>query len=186
MTDNGGEFNSDEFREVASILNIQVGTTTAFSPYQNGLCEQVHAITDHMLMKLKAENSDLHLETLLFWANMAKNSLQMRNGYSSHQLVFGRNPNVPNILQAKLPALEGSTSEVFQKDLTALHEARKAYIQSESSERIRQALRSKVRASEQVFQCGDKVFYKVFYKPEGKERWLGPGKVVFQDGKVLL
>ena len=26
----------------------------------------------------------------------------------------------------------------------------------------------------------------MFYKREGKERWLGPGKVVFQDGKVVF
>ena len=26
----------------------------------------------------------------------------------------------------------------------------------------------------------------VFYKREGKEKWLGPGKVVFQDGKVVF
>ena len=25
-----------------------------------------------------------------------------------------------------------------------------------------------------------------FYKREGGERWLGPGKVVFQDGKVVF
>ena len=39
-----------------------------------------------------------------------------------------------------------------------------------------------MRASEQVFEHGD----RVFYKREGKERWLGPGKVVFQDGKVVF
>ena len=26
----------------------------------------------------------------------------------------------------------------------------------------------------------------MFYKREGKERWLGPGKVVFKDGKVVF
>ena len=26
----------------------------------------------------------------------------------------------------------------------------------------------------------------VFYKREGREKWLGPGKVVFQDGKVVF
>ena len=39
-----------------------------------------------------------------------------------------------------------------------------------------------MRASEQGFEHGD----RVFYKREGKERWLGPGKVVFQDGKVVF
>ena len=114
---------------------------------------------------------------------MSRNSLQMWNGYSSHQLVFGENPNLPTIMNSTLPALEGTTSsEFFAPHLNALHGARKAFIQTEADERIRRALRNEVRASEQVFENGD----KVFYKREGKERWLGPGKVVFQDGKVVF
>ncbi|CAG2239162.1 unnamed protein product [Mytilus edulis] len=183
MSDNGGEFSSDEMREVASILNVKVCTTAGMSPYQNGLCERVHAITDIMLMKLEAENKNVESGTLLSWANMARNSLQMWNGFSSHQLVFGKNPNLPNLMHAQLPALEGTTgSEAFAKHLNTLHETRKAYIQTEADERIRRALRSKVRAAEQVYENGD----MVFYKREGKERWLGPGKVVFQDGKVVF
>ena len=183
FTDNGGEFSSDEMREIASILNVRVCTTAGMSPFQNGLCERVHAVTDMMLAKLEADNKGVELSTLLSWANMARNSLQMWSGYSSHQLVFGKNPNLPNIMNAELPALEGSTtSEVFSKHLNVLHDSRKAYIQTEASERIRRALRSKIRAAEQVYENGE----SVFYKREGKERWLGPGKVVFQDGKVVF
>ena len=54
MTDNGGEFNSDEMREITSILNVQLYTTAGESPFQNGSCERVHAITDMMLAKLQA------------------------------------------------------------------------------------------------------------------------------------
>ena len=43
-------------------------------------------------------------QTLLCWANMARNSLQMQNSFSSHQLVFRQNPNLPGILTDKLPA----------------------------------------------------------------------------------
>ena len=170
-------------KEVASILNVILLTTSGESPFQNGLCEKVHAITDMMLIKLEAEYGKMNSQTSLSWANMARNSLQMWNGYSSHQLVFGENPNLPNIMSDNLPAMEGTTSsEVFAKHLNALHAARKIFIESEANERIRRDLRHKVRASEQVFENGD----RVFYKREGKERWLGPGKVVFQDGKVVF
>ena len=37
MTDNGGEFNSDETREITSILNVQLCTTAGESPFQKGL-----------------------------------------------------------------------------------------------------------------------------------------------------
>ena len=51
-----------------------------------------------MLVKLEADYGKLNAQTLLSWAKMARNSLQMWNGYSSHQLVFGENPNLPNIM----------------------------------------------------------------------------------------
>ena len=183
LTDNGGEFNADEMREVMSILNVRVLTTAAESPFQNGLCERVHAVTDMMLLKLEEENKRTDSQTLLCWANMARNALQMWNGYSSHQLIFGKNPNLPGIMTDGLPGLEGSTSsEIFAKHLNALHSSRRAYIETEANERIRRALRGKIRAAEDIFEKGD----TVYYKREGKERWLGPATVVFQEGKVVF
>ena len=71
-----------------------------------------------------------------------------------------------------LPALEETiSSEVFAKHFNALHATRKIFIQTEADARKRRAL----RASEQIFENGD----RVLYKQEGKECWLGPGKVVF-------
>lgn len=114
---------------------------------------------------------------------MARNTLQMWNGFSSHQLIFGKNPSLPGIMTDGLPALEGSTSsETFAQHLNALHAARKAYIETETNERIRRALRGKVRAAEDIYVNGD----PVYYKREGKERWLGPATVVFQDGRVVF
>ena len=134
LTDNGGEFNSDEIREVESILNIQVSTTAGESPFQNGLFERVHAVTDKLLTKLEDEQYGADSETLLCWANMARNCLQMWNGFSSLQLVFGTNPNLPGIMTDKLPALhDTTTSETFAKQLNTLHASRKAFIDTEAN-----------------------------------------------------
>ena len=116
MTDNSGEFSSEEVREITSILNIQLCTTAGENPFQNGLCERRHVITDMMLVKLQAEYGKINPQTLISCAIMARNSLQMWNGFSSHQLVFGENPNLPNLMNDNLPALEGTTSsEVFAR-----------------------------------------------------------------------
>ena len=118
LTDNGGEFNSDEMRKVESILNTQICTTAGESPFQNGLCERVRAVTDMMLTKLEDEQNGANSETLLCWANMARNCLQMWNGFSSHQSVFGTNLNLPGIMTDKIPAFDGTlTSETFAKHL---------------------------------------------------------------------
>ena len=62
------------------------------------------------------------------------------------------------------------------------HSSRRAYIETEANERIRRALRGKIRAAEDIFEKGD----TVHYKREGKERWFGPATVVFQEGKVVF
>ena len=120
---------------------------------------------------------------MVMYGKELRNSLQIHEGFSSHQLVLGRNPDLPNVLSSSPSSLEASTpSEKFAKQINSLHAARKAFIESESCEKIKRALKSKIRASEQVFNPGDKVYYKI----ENQERWLGPAKVIFQDGKVVF
>ena len=114
-----------------------------------------------MLLKLSEENGKTDSQTLLCWANTARNSLQMWDGFSSHQLTFGKNPNLPGMMTDKLPARNGTTSsEAFAQHLNVLLEARKACIQTESNERVRRALHTKVRAAEQIFKNGEAVIYK--------------------------
>ena len=57
--------------------------------------------------------------------------------------------------------------------LNALHTARKAFVKAETSERIRRALRHKVRVADKSSHLGDKIFYKRNYD----NRWRGQAKV---------
>ena len=161
LADNGGEFANVEFKDMCENLNIEVLHTAAESPWQNGLCERNHAVVDQCLEKIVEENSKLNLQVALAWAINAKNCLQMWNGFSSYQLVFGQNPNLPNVMVDQLPAFEGTTnSDVFAAHINALQSARRAYIEVESSSKVRKALKHKVRASSTKFSTGEKVFYK--------------------------
>ena len=183
MSDNGGEFTADVIKEVASMLGVRLLTTAGNAPHQNGLNERIHAVVDLILHKLKAQYPKLELDVLLGWANMAKNCLHMNHGYSSHQLVFGQNPYLPNILTDEPPALEDNTmSQIFARHLSCLHSSRQQFIQSESNERIRRALRHKIRISNETYEKGD----EIFYKKDGNSRWLGPAKVLAQDGKLVF
>ena len=67
------------------------------------LCEWIHAVTNNMLTKLADQWPRTSLNILLTKANMAHNLLQMWHGYyGSYQLVFGTNPNLPNIMTDNL------------------------------------------------------------------------------------
>ena len=88
MTDNGGEFSSDEMREIMSILNFRVITTAAESPFQNGLCERMYAVTDIMLLKRQEDNAKLIAK--LFLAGQIWHVIHYKwEGLRSQQLVFG-------------------------------------------------------------------------------------------------
>ena len=116
---------------------------------------------DKIWTRLKEDYPDVADDVLLGWANMAKNSMQMVYGYSSNQLVFGTNPNLPNIVNGGLPAVDGKTfSETLAKHLNVLHSARKAFIETENSERIRKALSRKICTNNTVFENGDNVWYR--------------------------
>lgn len=183
LADNSGEFANEIFRDMCANLNIDVMNTAAYSPWQNGICERNHAVVDDCVAKILEDQPKLNLEVALVWALNAKNSLSMVYGWSPYQLVFGTNPNLPNVLNDKPPALEHNTvSQTFANHLNALHSGRRAFIQAESSERIRRALRHKIRASGECFQHGD----KVYYKRDDDNKWKGPGTVLGQDGKVVF
>ena len=79
-----------------------------------------NALVDTMLERMIEDYPDTLEHVLLSWANKAKNSMQMVYGVSSKQLVYGTNPNLPNIMTHGLPDMEGKTStEVFAMHLNA-------------------------------------------------------------------
>ena len=183
FSDNGGEFNNELLRDVAELLDCKVITTAAFSPWSNGIVERHNAVTESMILKIVHETK-CSVENALVWAVSAKNSLHNILSYSPNQLVFGRNPNLPSVLTAKPPALRTVTpSELIAEHLNALHAARKAFIQSELSNKLKTALQRQTRdVTIKVFNNGDNVYYNC---PDHKE-WRGPGVILGPDGSHVL
>ena len=82
---------------------------------------------------IEEDNPDLKPEEILAHASHARNSLQMVPGFSSYQLIFGQSPNIPGLIDATAPMLEGNIhGDVMRKHLNPLYSARQAYIKSES------------------------------------------------------
>ena len=183
LSDNGGEFANSEFADMCENLNINFRTTSAESPFSNGLVEKQNDILGEAVSKI-LEEVNCSIEVALCWAVNAKNSLHNIYGFSPYQLVFGRNPNLPTALQDKLPALEGMTeSQLVAKHLNSMHKAREEFIKLETSEKLRRALRAKTRTHNNIkYLPGE----EVFFKREDERRWKGPGRVIGQDGSKVL
>ena len=81
-----------------------------------------------------------------------------------------------------LPALENVTVSNYVADhLTASHVARKCFVESKSSSRIKRALKSKICADEDLFDSQDFVYYK-----RDNNRWKGPATVIGQEGRLVF
>ena len=176
LTDNGGEFVNDDLISLAESFGINIKTTGAEAPWSNGLVERHNRVLGEMLDKI-IDGSGCSLDVAISWAVNAKNSLANVHGFSPYQLVLGRNPVLPSVLHDKVPAFsrEEDAEKYLLDHLKALHLARQAFIQAESSSKIRQALNSNVRSySDAVYCHGDLVYYKRL----DSAKWKGPASVL--------
>ena len=182
-SDCGGEFSNEVFKEMNELFGIETSTTPGESPFSNGIVERGNAMLFETMMKTK-DDAKCPLETALAWAVCAKNSLQNVFGYSPNQLVFGRNVNLPSVETDELPSLkEPKYSDMIRQNLNALHKARENFVKSESSERIKKALRHNVRTYCEVqFDAGEKVYYRC----RNDKGWRGPGKVLGKESNFVL
>ena len=183
LTDNGGEFANAKFLELCEAMNIRVMTTAAESPWSNGIVERHNAVLAEMLHKTTAEGK-YSLEVALCWVIHAKNSLANVHGFTPYQLTIGVTPKLPGILVDKPPALEEKDyQDLLLENLSAMKNARRAFIESESSERIKRALIHNIRpSSNNKFYIGDSVYYKRM----DSRKWKGPGKVIGHDAQQIL
>lgn len=181
LTDNGGEFNNNDFRSMCENFNIEVMCTAAESPWSNGVCERLNAVLKDNVLKIKEENQ-CNIETALAWAVAARNALHNNHGFSPNQLVFSFNPSLPNLGDDNPPALENVTSsQIVANNLIALRKSREEFIKSDANERIRRALSQNIRKTkDEDVEIGS----YVYYKREGEDRWRGPARVIGKDGKV--
>ena len=141
-----------------------------------------NAILEEMFLKT-CEESGSSLEIALQWVTNAKNSLSNVHGFSPYQLVL-LNPRLLNVLSNRPPALEGlSESKIVASNLRSMHKTGKAFIKSESSEKISRALRHNLGScKDTIFTTGD----DVYYKRNNRKRWKGPGTVIGEDGQQIL
>ena len=182
LTDNGGEFVNAKLLSMCENLEVKLLTTAAYAPWMNGIVESHNRVLGEMIEKIM-EDTKVSLEIATCWAVNAKNSLCMIYGFSPYQLVFGRNPNIPNVLESKSPTYLNETTncKLVSDHLNALYSARQAFTHAENSHRLKRVLKEKIYpAANARFISGDSVYYK------RDKSWLGPATVIGQDGKQVL
>ena len=153
FSDNGGEFVSQDFIDLCENFNTNIVTTPAESSWSNVVCERHNKILTDIVLKIK-EVIKCTWETALAWAVNAKNCLMNINGFSPHQLVFGQNVKLPNVFHDRISVGTPETKTVGEH-ISALHAPRKAFINAETSDKLRRALHKQVRKTRQYYEMND-------------------------------
>ena len=185
MSDNGSEFVNEKFNDLCSHMDIHIRTSPSESPWCNGAVERHNGLLADMINAVK-EETGCSTDIAVAWAVNSKNSLNNVFGFSSHQLVFGKNPEVPGILTYRnLPALSETTvSKIVADNLNAMESARKNFISLENDRKLRRALTERVSERNNAqFYSGDVVYYK---RQNQKGSWNGPATVVGQLANNVL
>ena len=103
LVDNDGEFDNTEFQALCENVNIRICTTSADSPWSNGLIEKNNAVFGLTVTKTM-EDIKCDLQLTVSWAVSAKNSFEKCSWLLSKPTFFGKNPNFPNVCDDLLPA----------------------------------------------------------------------------------
>ena len=183
MTDRGNEWVNGEVRELCQFHGIRLTTTASYSPHQNAYVERGHAVADRALERMLTADPSLKPEVALCWVIQAVNTLQNVDGFAPFQLVFGRLPKHPSLVEDN----PGNNEEVADsKAVWARHyrmsmAAREAFTAAEADKTIRKALEQRVYTDPSKVKIKDWIYFK-----RNHERyWKGPAKLVMKDNKNL-
>ena len=136
---------------------------------------------DRIYHIIEEDNPDSKPQEILAHALHAKNSSQMVHGFSSYQLVFGKLPNIPVLIDVTPPMFEDNIrGDVRRKHLNALYSARQAYVKSNPESKSKLALKSNL-CEDVDLQQGEWIYYK-----REDEKWKCSAKITGVHGKKLV
>lgn len=77
------------------------------------------------------------------------------------QIVFEFNTSLPYFSLNNLPAMEETASKLLRKHLNTMYGSRKAFIESETNQKLRAGTRSKLQATSYAYQLGYKYIISI-------------------------
>ena len=187
IADQGTEFLAN-FKAKCSDLGIVLHTIGARAPHQQGRTERHGALFKAVFQKAvwDCPPQDHHeWRLLLRETEAAKNKSFNRSGFSPVQRMMGHAPRTNGEVMSDDiidPAFLGQGQEM-EKLLSARRAAQKAFVEINTSEAVKTALRSRSRVHRR-FAPGEVVFVWRSWKEKGvlKPSWVGPAVVLMPEG----
>ena len=166
VLDQGGEFET-EFIALLESHSIASKVSGSYAPWQHGFCERQGALLGvAWTAAVEAEKAEgrRSMKAALACALQAKNSTVSRRGHSAHQLVFGRQAYLPELLDEEIWAAAGMGQALsVEGEVARMAEmraaAKVALLHGDIHEKLKTALRRAPGGQTREFAPGEMVFF---------------------------
>lgn len=112
----------------------------------NSMVEKHNAILGKMIEKFVFDSDNKYpIDIIIAWATNAKNSLH-HYSFSPNQLVFGHSSSLKFSLVNNLHLMEDYRCELHRKQLNVILPSQKAFMESESNEKLHGAIPSMLQS----------------------------------------
>ena len=188
---------SQELQQFCENNGIHMSHIAADAHWQLGKTERhghwFEQIFERIIDEVRPQSPEEFVDCVI-QAQVAKNSLISVSGASPYQLIFGKNPRVPQDLLQEDPHLVASEAvmvdSVFERSQRIRSAARKAVLEAQDDRALRRALRARPRPHRD-FQSGDWVYYWRSQKwVEGTlirgGRWHGAALILGKIGRNFI
>ena len=191
LTDCGSQFLSETFKSVCKLLGIKHTHSTSFRPQSNGSNERSHkSLIEYLRSYVAADlsNWDQWVKYAMFVHNMTPHSA---TNYMPFQLLFGRLPNLPGVLQRQLPSAFYAY-DMYVKELEAMLQSSYAMVrQNLETSKVYNKRHYDQYVHVPKFKIGEKVLVKDESVRRGRSKkletpYVGPYEIVGIEGPNLL
>jgi len=186
LTDQGSNFLSELFTHVCKLLRIKKLKTTAYRPQTNGALERTHRVlVEYLRCYILEDQSDW--DKWVPYATFVFNTTpHTSTGFTPHELLFGRKPNIPGILQKETPEIQYSYDNYvkeLQARLQSGYEIARSNLQVKK-EKSKEYYDRTVNVP--LFVIGDKVLLHDETVRRGRssklsKSWIGPYEIIALD-----
>jgi hypothetical protein len=106
LTEQGSNFMSEVFANVCILLKIKRIKCTAYHPQTNGSLKKTHRVLVEYLRCFILEDQSNWDQWLSYATFVFNTTPHTSTGFTPHELLFGRKPNIPGMLQKDSPDIQ--------------------------------------------------------------------------------
>jgi hypothetical protein len=174
LTDQGSNFMSEVFTNVCKLLKIKKIKCTAYHPESNGALERTHRVLVEYLRCFILEDQSNWDKWLPYATFVFNTTPHTSTGFTPHELMFGRKPNIPGVLQKETPETQyvyDNYIKELQSRLQSSYQTARANLESRK-ERSKEYYDRNVNTP--LFTVGDKVLLHDEKIRRGRSAKLSP------------